>query len=133
MNWTEQKAPSLDEFETIARESFAELPQEFRALVAGIVFIVQDFPDDEVMSELDLESEFEILGLFQGPDLAQRTANHDGADPTMIFLYRRPILDYWSESEDTLGDIVRHVLIHEVGHHFGLSDENMESIEARAN
>ncbi len=131
MDWTRQKAPSLDDLELLARDCFAELPEQFRRLVDGIVFMVQDFPDEEVMRDLDLESEFEILGLFQGPDLASRTANQNGTDPTMIFLYRRPILDYWSESDDALGDIVRHVLIHEIGHHFGLSDDDMEAIEAR--
>jgi predicted Zn-dependent protease with MMP-like domain len=131
MNWSELKAPSLDDLEILAQQTFSELPEGFRVLVTGIVFVVADFPDDEVRRDLELESEFEILGLFQGPDLANRTANSNGAHATMIFLYRRPILDYWSESDDTLGDIIRHVLIHEIGHHFGLSDDGMESIEAQ--
>jgi predicted Zn-dependent protease with MMP-like domain len=129
MDWTDWEAPSLDDLERLAQTSFAELPPEFRALVGGIVFTVQDFPDEEVLRDLGLESEFEILGLFQGPDLADRTANHGTPEPTMIILYRRPILDCWAEGEETLGAIVRHVLVHEIGHHFGLSDEDMEAIE----
>jgi predicted Zn-dependent protease with MMP-like domain len=79
---------------------------------------------------MELESEFDILGLFQGPDLSARVANRGQAEPTIILLYRRPILDYWAEHREALGDIVRHVLVHEIGHHFGLSDEQMEAIEA---
>jgi predicted Zn-dependent protease with MMP-like domain len=130
MEWPDIKAPALDDLEEIARSAFAELPAEFRALVEGIAFVVQDFPDEEVMAELGLESEFELLGLFHGSDLAARTANRGQPEPTMILLYRRPILDYWAEHDETLGAIVRHVLIHEIGHHFGLSDEAMEAIEA---
>ena len=81
---------------------------------------------------MELESPFDILGLFQGPDLASREGASASHQPTMIFLYRRPILDYWSEHDEPLGHIVRHVLIHEIGHHFGLSDDDMESIEERA-
>ena len=91
--------------------------------------MVQDFPDDDVIEEMELETGFDILGLFQGPDLATRQGAGQSGGPTMIFLYRRPILDYWAEHEETLGDIVRHVLIHEIGHHFGLSDEDMHEIE----
>jgi predicted Zn-dependent protease with MMP-like domain len=130
MDWSEQQAPSLDDLEQLARACFGELPAEFRALVQGIAFAVQDFPDDDTLKQLGLESEFELLGLFHGADLAARTANRGGPKPTMILLYRRPILDYWADADETLGDIVRHVLVHEIGHHFGLSDEAMEAIEA---
>jgi predicted Zn-dependent protease with MMP-like domain len=129
VDWSKTEAPSLDDFETLAREAYVGLPDEFRALAGDIVFRVDDFPDEDVVEELDLESEFEILGLFQGPDLASRDAGHALASGTMIVLYRRPILDYWAEHEEKLGDIVRHVLIHEIGHHFGLSDEDMHEIE----
>jgi predicted Zn-dependent protease with MMP-like domain len=129
MDWKIAEAPSLDDFEQLARDAFAGLPEEFRALVDGIMFVVQDFPDEDVIKDMELESEFEILGLFQGPDLAARESNIGVPDPTMILLYRRPILDYWAEHHEKLGDIVRHVLIHEIGHHFGLSDGEMEGIE----
>jgi predicted Zn-dependent protease with MMP-like domain len=132
MDWKIAEAPSLDDFELLARDAFAGLPEEFRALVDGIMFVVQDFPDEDVVKDMELESEFEILGLFQGPDLAARESNIGVPDPTMILLYRRPILDYWAEHREKLGDIVRHVLIHEIGHHFGLSDDEMEGIEGAA-
>ena len=129
MDWKDATAPTLDDIEILAREAFAGLPAEFRALTGEIVFMVQDFPDDDVIDDMELESPFDILGLFQGPDLASREGASASHHQTMIFLYRRPILDYWSEHEEPLGHIVRHVLIHEIGHHFGLSDDDMESIE----
>ena len=132
MDWKIAEAPSLNDFELLARDAFAGLPEEFRALVDGIMFVVQDFPDEDVVKDMELESEFEILGLFQGPDLAARESNIGVPDPTMILLYRRPILDYWAEHHEKLGDIVRHVLVHEIGHHFGLSDDEMEGIEDAA-
>lgn len=132
MDWTECAAPTLDDLEAIARDAFAGLPARFRALAEGIAFVVQDFPDEETIRDLDLDSEFELLGLFQGSDLAARRANRGGAEPTLILLYRRPILDYWAEHDETLGSVVRHVLIHEIGHHFGLSDQAMDAIEAGA-
>ena len=132
MDWSEIEAPALDAFEAMARAAFAALPGGFRALAGNIAFVVQDFPDEDVVRELELESEFEVLGLFQGPDLADAEGGRAHADQTMIFLYRRPILDYWAEHHEALGTIVRHVLIHEIGHHFGLSDEDMDAIEGRA-
>jgi predicted Zn-dependent protease with MMP-like domain len=130
MDWMNAEAPSLEDVESLSRICFAELPSEFRALAGDITFMVQDFPDDSLVGDMELETPFEILGLFQGPDLAGHDQAH-GAETTMIFLYRRPILDYWAENADSLGAIIRHVLIHEIGHHFGLSDEAMEAIEAR--
>ena len=129
MDWTEREAPSLDDLEALARTAFATLPAQFRALVDGLAFMVQDFPDEETLKDLGLESEFDLLGLFHGADLAARQANRGWVEPTMIFLYRRPILDYWAEHSETLGAIVRHVLVHEIGHHFGLSDDAMHAIE----
>ena len=131
MDWTRTQAPTLDDIETLARAAFAGLPGEFRRLVGDVVFMVQDFPDEDVLEDMRLETPFDILGLFSGPDLADREGAYASAHPTMIFLYRRPILDYWAEHEEPLGRIVRHVLIHEIGHHFGLSDEGMEAIEER--
>ena len=128
-DWSRSEAPSLDDIEAIARDAFAALPERFRALCGEVPFVVQDFPDEDVITELELETEFDILGLFQGPDLAARDAGAGRPEPTMIFLYRRPILDYWAENHESLGAVVRHVLIHEIGHHFGLSDEDMEKIE----
>ena len=132
MDWKDATAPSLDDIELLAREAFAQLPAEFRALTGEIIFMVQDFPDDEVVDDMKLESPFDILGLFQGPDLASREGASASHHPTMIFLYRRPILDYWCETGEDLAHLVRHVLIHEIGHHFGFSDEDMARIEAAA-
>jgi predicted Zn-dependent protease with MMP-like domain len=130
MHWSEAHAPSLDHIERLARACFEELPPEFRSLVDEIAFVMQDFPDDVTMKDLGLDSEFDVLGLFHGADLAARRANRGGPEPTMIVLYRRPILDYWAEHDESLRAIVRHVLVHEIGHHFGLSDDDMEAIEA---
>jgi predicted Zn-dependent protease with MMP-like domain len=132
MDWSQIESPSLDDFETLANAAFAALPEEFRTLAGDITFQVADFPDEDVVKDMNLESEFEILGLFEGPDLAAQEAGQASGHPTMIFLYRRPILDYWAEHDEKLGDIVRHVLIHEIGHHFGLSDEDMHAIEDAA-
>ena len=129
MDWTGIEAPSIDEIERLAREAHVKLPEKFRALCGDVLFIVQEFPNDDVMRDLDLESEFDLLGLYQGSTLADRIGNRDRPEPTMIFLYRRPILDYWAEHRGTLSSIVRHVVVHEIGHHFGLSDDDMEAIE----
>jgi predicted Zn-dependent protease with MMP-like domain len=132
-DWSTLQAPSLAEMEAFAREAFERLPEGFRALCGGLVIRVEDFPDDETLREMACESEFDLLGLFRGIGLAQGSATFDtGQFPNMIWLYRRPILDYWAEHEETLGHLVTHVLVHEIGHHFGLSDEDMEAIEAAA-
>jgi len=130
-HWNNLHAPSLAEFETLAEAAYKALPDKFRAMTKGILIRIEDFPDPDVMQEMDLESEFDILGLFQGVGLAQDGASpQTGRMPNVVTLYRRPILDYWAENEETLGHIVAHVLIHEIGHHFGLSDDDMEAIEA---
>ena len=129
MEWTETHAPTLDDIERLAGKAFADLPGDFRGLTGEVTFMVQDFPGDDVIEDMQLETPFDILGLFSGPTLADREGASSSHHPTMIFLYRRPILDYWAESGEPLGHIVRHVLIHEIGHHFGLSDEDMEAIE----
>ncbi|HXC55010.1 MAG TPA: metallopeptidase family protein [Rhizomicrobium sp.] len=132
MDWSQIESPSLGDIETLARAAFGALPAQFRALTGAIVFRITDFPDAEIVREMELESAFDILGLFQGPALADHVAGHVHASQTMIFLYRRPILDYWAEHHEALGTVVRHVLIHEIGHHFGLSDAAMEALEDAA-
>jgi predicted Zn-dependent protease with MMP-like domain len=124
-------APDLAAFERMADAAFAELPEAFRALCGDIVIRIADFPEEDALRSLGLESEYDLLGLFQGIGLAQASATQPAVMPNMIWLYRRPILDYWAENEDTLGAIITHVLVHEIGHHFGLSDADMEEIEAR--
>ena len=131
--WSEVSAPDLAAIEDLAAEAYAGLPDAFRALCADIVIAVADFPDDEVVEAMALESPFDLLGLFEGIGMAHAPAVAEtGQQPNVIHLYRRPILDYWAENEETLGDIVTHVLVHEIGHHFGLSDDDMEAIEAAA-
>jgi predicted Zn-dependent protease with MMP-like domain len=130
--WRPRKAPSLDELEVLAAEVYARLPEKFRALCDGLVIRVEDFPTDEVLDEMGIESEFGLLGLFQGVGLPFRSESAPIQMPNMIWLYRRPILDYWAEHEEALGTIVAHVLVHEIGHHFGLSDDDMEAIEEAA-
>jgi predicted Zn-dependent protease with MMP-like domain len=128
----EEKAPSLAEIEAIAFDAFAKLPHAFRRLCAGVRIHVEDFPDDETLDEMNCESEFDLLGLFRGTGLAQSGETVTGQMPNAVWLYRRPLLDYWAEHDETLGHLVTHVLIHEIGHHFGLSDDDMERIEAQA-
>jgi predicted Zn-dependent protease with MMP-like domain len=130
--WTSLKAPSLAEMEAVAHDMFAGLPRQFRDLCEGLIIRVDDFPTEEVLDEMDAESEFDLLGLFQGTGLPYLSNADIARLPNMIWLYRRPILDYWSEHEETLGHIVRHVLIYEIGHHFGLSCGDMDVIEADA-
>jgi predicted Zn-dependent protease with MMP-like domain len=128
--WTDQKAPSLAELEAMAHEIFERLPQRFRELCEDVIIRVDDFPTDDVLDELEAETEFDLLGLFQGTGLPHQSHSDVARLPNMVWLYRRPILDYWAEHDETLGDIARHVLIHEIGHHFGLSDDDMADIEA---
>ena len=121
--------PSSTDLETIAAAEFAEIPEELRRYAADVIIRVEDFPDEEVEREMDLESPFDLLGLYCG---SAQDIHAFGGIPTavdMIFLYRRPILDYWCETGEDLPSVIRHVLIHEIGHHFGLSDDDMERIE----
>ena len=108
----------------------ASLPSPFRRRIADLVIRVEEFADDEVLNDLGLESPFELLGLYQGIDLAHRGSHDVTHDVDMVLLYWRPILDYWIESGEALDHVVRHVLVHEIGHHFGFSDDDMERIEA---
>ena len=130
--WRTIKAPSLGELELLAEEAFRRLPQKFRSLCEGLVIRVEDFPTDEVLDQLRAQTENDLLGLFQGLGLPFRSESAPTQMPNMIWLYRRPIIDYWAEHEESLGDIIVHVLVHEIGHHFGLSDADMEALEAAA-
>ena len=128
--WQDVKAPSRDEMHIIAEDAYRRLPQKFRMLCESLVIHVDDFPTDEVLGELQAQTEFDLLGLFQGIGLPFQSESAPVQMPNMIWLYRRPILDYWAEHDEALGTIITHVLVHEIGHHFGLSDDDMEAIEA---
>jgi predicted Zn-dependent protease with MMP-like domain len=131
--WRGLKAPSLADFEELAETAYARLPARFRKLCEHVVIRIEDFPTDDVIVEMDLEGPFDILGLFTGIGLPQDGAVAEtGRLPNMVHLYRRPILDYWAEHEEALGAIITHVLVHEIGHHFGLSDEDMRRIETES-
>ena len=131
-DWSKRESPTLAEFETIAATAYQRLPSRFRALTGDLLIRIEDFPTDEVLDSLGIQSPFDLLGLYTGVDLARKSVMDVAAMPDLVFLYRRPILDYWAEHEETLGHIVTHVLVHEIGHHFGLSDDDMERIEADA-
>ena len=122
-------APTLDDIERLAREEFGRLPREFRDTCGDIVFKVEDFAAEDVLDEMDAGSEFELTGLFVGQELGSQDASSMPREPSMIFLYRVPILAEWAESGVELGQLVSHVIVHEIGHHFGLSDDDMERIE----
>ena len=132
LDWQGAQAPSLAELEAIADQALKRLPRRFRDLCKDVVIRIEDFPTDDVLDALGAESEFDLLGLYHGVDLSRQSVMDPAAMPEMVFLYRRPILDYWAEHEDTLGHIVTHVLVHEIGHHFGLSDADMHRIEEEA-
>ena len=132
IDWTRHEAPSLAELETLADAAYKRLPDAFRRLTGDLVIRVEDFPTDEVLDQLGIESPFDLLGLYTGVDLGRKSVMDVSALPDMVFLYRRPILDYWAEHEERLGALVTHVLVHEIGHHFGLSDADMERIETEA-
>ncbi|HUI19366.1 MAG TPA: metallopeptidase family protein [Alphaproteobacteria bacterium] len=121
--------PGLDDLAAIGRRALATVPAELARFVQNVVIRVEEFPDEEVEEAMDLESPFDLLGLYRGVSLNRKSVSGQAHDVDMIFLYRRPILDYWSETGEDLFQLVRHVLIHEIGHHFGLSDEDMERLE----
>jgi predicted Zn-dependent protease with MMP-like domain len=127
--WRHIKAPSVPDMEHLARQAFSGLPAKFRGLCEGLIIRVEDFAPDDVLDDLDIESEFDLMGLFQGVGVPFQSPSAPVQLPNMIWLYRRPILNYWAAHDETLGAIVQHVLVHEIGHHFGLSDADMHAIE----
>jgi predicted Zn-dependent protease with MMP-like domain len=126
--------PTIEDFEIIAAGVFARLPEHFRAHCEGVIIRVEDFPDDDVCDDMELESPYDLLGLYDGVNMLDKMTGMIDGIPDVITLYREPILDYWEEGEreEGLRHIIAHVLIHEIGHHFGFSDEDMERIEEAA-
>lgn len=125
-------APTLADIEVLAQEAFATLPAALKRVALGVPILVHDFPDEETEREMELKSPFDLLGLYRGVPIDEKSVSATPENVDLIFLYRRPLLDYWCETGETLARVIRHVLIHEIGHHFGLSDEEMERIEAEA-
>jgi predicted Zn-dependent protease with MMP-like domain len=121
--------PSADEIEAIARAVMERLPAPFADSLGDVVLLVQDFADDEVLREMGIDDPFELSGLYVGIPLTERSVEQSGTLPERIFLYRRAILDEWADGGETLEHLVAHVLFHEVGHHFGLSDDDIHALE----
>jgi predicted Zn-dependent protease with MMP-like domain len=124
--------PSLADLEKLAAAALRTIPDALRQNVRDVVIQVQEFPDEEMEREMELETPFDLLGLYSGVDLTRQSVGDVRTTPDMIFLFRRPLLDYWCDSGEDLAHLVRHVMIHEIGHHFGFSDDDMEAIEAAA-
>lgn len=125
-------APSLDDFAAIARAAWAGLPSRFTAMAGDVVFRIEDFAEEAVLADMGIEDPFDLTGLYAGVDLTSQSLSDPAPVTPMVFLYRRPILDEWADRGDVaLGALIAHVLVHEVGHHFGLSDDQMDAILAR--
>lgn len=133
IQWRTALPPSLAEFEAIAQEAWNKLPGEFRGMAGDVVIRIEDFATEDVLDELDIDDPFDLTGLYQGVSLDKKSVSDVPREPDMVFLYRRPILDEWASGEEELGQLLAHVLVHEIGHHFGFSDDDMEGIEAEAN
>ncbi len=132
-DWKPLAAPSLDDLAALAAAAFADLPAEIRKAAGEVVFRVDDFPDEETLEALGIEDAFELTGLYQGVDRIHRSVFDPAPEASRVFLYRRPILDEWAERGDvTLGELISHILVHEIGHHFGLSDDDIHALEDAA-
>ncbi len=128
--WADRRAPSLKQFDALTRYAFDGLPPEFRALCGNVLIHVSDFADDGTLDEMGIGDPFELTGLYEGVDLTRQSIDDIAPTPNHVHLFRQPILAEWADNgETTLGELIRHVLVHEIGHHFGLSDEDMHSIE----
>ena len=121
--------PSADEMEAVARRALAGLPEPFASHLRDVVLLVEEFADDETLHAMGIEDAFDLTGIYEGIPVTERSVDHSGTLPDRIRLFRRPILDEWAAGEDSLEHLIGHVLVHEVGHHFGLSDEDMHALE----
>jgi predicted Zn-dependent protease with MMP-like domain len=121
--------PTSDEIEEIARAALKALPEPFKESLGDVVLLVEDFADDETLKSMGIEDPFELSGLYEGVPLTEQSVSQSGTLPETIRLFRRPILDEWAAGDDTLETLIAHVLVHEVGHHFGLSDDDMHALE----
>jgi predicted Zn-dependent protease with MMP-like domain len=131
-NWQSVTAPTISDFEALAAAAWTRLPAEFREKSSDLLIRIEDFATDEVLQALGIGSPLDLLGLYHGVSLNQKSVMDLQRQPDMVFLYRRAILEEWVDGGETLGDLITHVLVHEIGHHFGLSDADMHRIEAEA-
>jgi predicted Zn-dependent protease with MMP-like domain len=131
-DWSDVKAPSLADLSKLANAAMTKLPDPFRSAVEGIIIQVDDFPDDNIIDEMELETPFDLLGLYRGVELTGRDSAALIADFDRILLYRRAILDYWAETDDSLGDLITHILLHEIGRHLGMTDDEVHDLEDAA-
>ena len=129
----ERTPPTIADIEALANSALGAIPRQLKKYLGEVVIHVEEFPDEETEEAMGLDSPFDILGLYRGVALPHKSVSDPRPNLDMIFLYRRPILDYWCETGEDLEQLVRHVLIHEIGHHFGFIDEDMERIEASIN
>jgi predicted Zn-dependent protease with MMP-like domain len=123
-------APTLETIERLADAAYKSIPKRLRQHVDAVAIRVDEFPDDETLDAMGIESPFDLMGLYRGVSLDRKSISDPTPQLDMIFLYRRPLLDYWCETGEELGHLIRHVLIHEIGHHFGFSDADMAALEA---
>ena len=124
--------PSIDDLIDLADAALSAIPADLARMVEGVAIQVVDFPDPQTCRDMELESPYDLLGLYSGVPFGEKLTSQTPEDVDVIFLYRRPILDYWCDTGEDLAHVVRHVLIHEIGHHFGFSDADMEALEAAA-
>jgi predicted Zn-dependent protease with MMP-like domain len=124
--------PSADEIEALARSALAALPEPFAGHLADVILQVEDFADDETLKAMKIDDPFDLTGIYEGIPLTERSVDLSGNLPDRVRLFRRPLLDEWADGNDTLEHLVAHVLVHEIGHHFGLSDDDMYGIERAA-
>ena len=132
LDWKHATPPTLADFEIMAAAAWEKVPPSFREMARDVVIRVEDFATDEVLDELGIEDPFELTGLYQGVSLDQKSVSDIPREPDMVFLYRLPILDEWLSGEEELGHLIAHVLVHEIGHHFGFSDDDMDDVETEA-
>lgn len=132
VRWAEVDAPSLADFEQLATAAWNRLPGEFRRAAGDLIIRVEDFATEEILDAMGIEDPFDLTGLYQGVSLDRKSVSDVAQGPDMVFLYRRPLIDEWADGGLKLGDLIAHVLIHEIGHHFGFSDDDMARIEEKA-
>ena len=132
MSQRQTRAPDAAAIERLADEAISRLPDQFRRHLEGVVFRIEEFADDETLDKLGIDNPFELSGLYRGRPIGEQSSMISGELPAMIHLYRRPLLDEWAETGVSLEDLVTHVIVHEVGHHFGFSDDDMHAIEGAA-